>query len=112
MSEQDDAKSEHTTIKTLLAALIDAIRQQTDRTAPKLFMSDAQIIKRIGIPENTAYALFRTWDRNAASQFPPKRKECGNRRYFPAVVAYFEDHYGLKLDRPRPRTLPPSHQRP
>jgi hypothetical protein len=54
-----------------------------------LFITDAELIQRLGIPEKIARKLLREFDRLPCS-FPPKDKLCGDRRYWPAVKAWFD----------------------
>ncbi|RNL46362.1 winged helix-turn-helix domain-containing protein [Ochrobactrum sp. MH181795] len=58
----------------------------------KLFMTDAEVAKAIGLPTNefkaTAIALQR-------SGFPVPDPVFNNRRYWPAVKAYLDRRYGL-----------------
>jgi hypothetical protein len=53
-----------------------------------LYVTDAELIRRTGIPEKVARRLIRELDR-LPSGFPPKDRLCGNRRYWPAVRDFF-----------------------
>jgi hypothetical protein len=53
-----------------------------------LYVTDAELIRRTGIPEKVARRLIRELDR-LPSGFPPKDRLCGNRRYWPAVQDFF-----------------------
>lgn len=53
-----------------------------------LWVTDAELIRRSGIPEKVARRLIRELDR-LPSGFPKKDKLWGNRRYWPAVKDYF-----------------------
>jgi hypothetical protein len=66
-----------------------------------LYVTDAELIRRTGIPEKVARRLIRELDR-LPSGFPPKDRLCGNRRYWPAVRDFFER---------RTATLAPSQTR-
>jgi len=57
--------------------------------AETLYVTDAELIRRSGIPEHKARRLIRELDR-LPSGFPPKDKLCGDRRYWPAVRAWFD----------------------
>lgn len=61
-----------------------------------LWVTDAELIRRMGIPEHTARALLHEYDAKR-SGFPQKQRLMGDRRYWPAVVAYFDQLYGLKI---------------
>lgn len=70
----------------------------TDETGePTLFVTDAEIIRRWGVPEKIAYEAIRALDANRASGFPQKQALMGKRRYWPAVKAYLDQAYGLNV---------------
>ena len=71
-----------------------------ERESTKLWVTDAELIRRMGVPEKTARETLRSLDR-PGSGFPKKQKIWGDRRYWPAVQAYFDQLYG-------PRLVPPS----
>ena len=56
-----------------------------------LFVTDAELIRRIGVPEKIAREALRALDLDAGkrSGFPQKNKLWGNRRYWPAVEHWF-----------------------
>lgn len=61
-----------------------------DHTETKtLWVTDAEIIRRSGIPEKKARALLHALDDNPRSGFPKKIPVCGDRRYWPAVQDYW-----------------------
>lgn len=60
-----------------------------------LWVTDAELIRRLGVPEKIASETIRMLDRQASS-FPPKSDLWGGRRYWPAVRAYFDHHYGYR----------------
>jgi len=66
-----------------------------------LWITDAELIRRIGVPEKTARETLRELDRKA-SGFPRKQKLWGDRRYWPAVKAYFDRQQGVKVDDQQP----------
>ena len=68
----------------------------------KLWISDSELIELLGVPEKKAREALRTLDR-VRSGFPPREKIWGDRRYRPAVEAYFEKHYGGTLTQPKQR---------
>lgn len=77
----------------------------TDHSQPEptLWVTDAELIRRSGVPEKVAREAIRTLDRNPASGFPRKQKLWGDRRYWPAVKAYFERYNAGKMTAPPTR---------
>lgn len=63
------------------------------RDAP--WVTDAELIRRSGVPEKIMRENIRMLDRDPRSGFPRKNKLFGDRRYWPAVVAYFDRVGGL-----------------
>jgi hypothetical protein len=64
-----------------------------------LWVTDAEMIRRLGVPEKIARPAIRLLDAQSASGFPRKQKLWGDRRYWPAVVGYFDYHYGFNVKR-------------
>ncbi|WP_316196869.1 winged helix-turn-helix domain-containing protein [Bradyrhizobium sp. SZCCHNS3053] len=62
---------------------------------PTLFVTDAEMIRRLGVPEKVARAAIRALDRDRGSGFPPKQRLWGDRRYWPAVRQWFDLRHGL-----------------
>lgn len=62
----------------------------------KLWLTDAELIRRLGVPRDRARAVLRDLDR-PGSGFPKKVKLWGDRRYWPAVKAYFDELYTPKI---------------
>lgn len=73
---------------------------QTIEKAPALWVTDAELIRRAGVPEKVARAAIQMLDRDPRSGFPRKQKLWGDRRYWPAVQDYFARIGGLKVDAP------------
>lgn len=67
-----------------------------------LWVTDAELIRRMGVPEKIARETLRMLD-TKPSGFPRKQKLWGDRRYWPAVAAYFDKQYGLKVADPHRR---------
>jgi hypothetical protein len=69
----------------------------SDRRPPEpgLYVTDAELIRRMGVPEKIAREAIRALDANRASGFPQKQKLFGDRRYYPACVAWFDKTSGL-----------------
>ena len=66
-----------------------------------LYIKDAELIRRMGVPEKVAREAIRMMDENPKrSGFPQKKKLWGDRRYWPAVKAYLDRENGLKSDVP------------
>lgn len=57
---------------------------------PGLFVTDAELIRRLGVPEKIAREQIRSLDADPNSGFPRKNKLWGDRRYWPAVTAYLD----------------------
>jgi hypothetical protein len=49
----------------------------------------------MGVPEKIGRAALQVLDANKTSGFPRKQKLWGDRRYWPAVKAYFERQNGM-----------------
>jgi hypothetical protein len=60
-----------------------------------LFVTDNQLVERLGVPKRHAKAAIQMLDATRGSGFPPKQKLWGDRRYWPAVKAYFDKAGGL-----------------
>lgn len=63
-----------------------------------LWVTDAELIRRMGVPEKTARETLRMLDAKP-NGFPRKQKLWGDRRYWPAVKDYFDKVYGVKVRR-------------
>jgi hypothetical protein len=104
MTEQGGAEKRGT-LRELLAALLDALKDALLALRPEtLFVTDAEMIRRIGVPERIARAAIRALDENPHSRFPKKSALWGNRRYWPAVEAWFQEQHDLQTD-PEPKKL-------
>ena len=60
-----------------------------------LWVTDAELIRRLGVPEKKAREAIRMAEAKAG--FPKKQKLWGDRRYWPAVKAYFDNLYGASV---------------
>jgi hypothetical protein len=69
-----------------------------------LYVTDAELIRRMGVPEKIAREAIRMMDGNPRSGFPKKNALWGNRRYWPAVKAYLDRSAGLNSPVPQRRT--------
>lgn len=54
-----------------------------------LWVTDAELIRRAGIPQKIARETIEALDANPRSGFPPKVRMWGGRRYWPAVENFF-----------------------
>jgi hypothetical protein len=70
-----------------------------------LYITDAELIRRMGVPEKIARANIKALDEKR-TDFPKKDKFWGGRRYWPAVKAWLDRNSGLKMDAPQPRRTP------
>ena len=68
-----------------------------------LYVTDAEIIRRMGVPEKIGYANLRALDADRRSGFPQKSKFWGDRRYWPAVKTYLDRQAGHNVAPPQPR---------
>jgi len=73
-----------------------------ERERDKLWVTDAELIRRLGVPEKVARQVLRELDAKPTG-FPKKQKLWGDRRYLPSVTAYFERVYGGTLPVPQQR---------
>ena len=78
----------------------DRDRQQDDmipwslhnsEVAVGLFISDTEMYRRLGVSPRIGRVAVLALER---SGFPPKLPLWGNRRYWPAIRAYLDRHYG------------------
>jgi hypothetical protein len=63
----------------------------------KLFVTDEELIERLGVPEKDARMALHELDRNPKNGFPPKLKLWGDRRYWPAVCEYLDQVYKRRI---------------
>lgn len=55
-----------------------------------MFVTDAEIVERLGLPEKLGYQRLRALDENPRSGFPKKQEFWGNRRLWEDVEAYIK----------------------
>ncbi len=72
-------------------------RRHRPRTGMGLYVTDQELYEYLGVPPDTAKVAIAALDKDRGKGFPPKQALWGDRRYLPAVEAWFEAHYGLKL---------------
>lgn len=66
-----------------------------EREKGKLFVTDAELMRRLGVPDEIARPAIAMLDRDPTSRFPRKQKMWGDRRYWPAVLAFFDRENGI-----------------
>lgn len=63
-----------------------------------LWVTDAELIRRSGVPRDKMRQTLHMLDKDyKRSGFPQKKAIFGDRRYWPAVVAYFDRVGGLTM---------------
>ncbi len=65
-----------------------------------LWVTDAEMIRRMGVPEKIARVTIHMLDRNPSSGFPKKQKSWGDRRYWPAVRQWLDKLNNVPPSRP------------
>jgi hypothetical protein len=68
-----------------------------EREKEKLYVTDAELIRRLGVPEKIGRAMLHVYDREKNRGFPQKQAVMGNRRYWPAVKAFLDRTNGLTV---------------
>ncbi len=62
-----------------------------EREKEKLFVTDAELIRKLGVPERTARRAISMLDaHHRETGFPQKQKLWGDRRYWPAVLKFLD----------------------
>jgi hypothetical protein len=69
-----------------------------EREKDKLYLTDAELIRRIGVPRGVLVPLLPSLE--AKFGFPPKSALFGGRRYWPAVKTWLDRHNGLIVGNP------------
>lgn len=69
-------------------------------TIETIWVTDAELIRRSGVPEKIMRDNLRALDANPRSGFPPKQRFYGDRRHWPSVKAYFEKTSGTTMASP------------
>lgn len=68
---------------------IDALIHAYLKTST-LYVTDAEMLRRLGIPENLGYRIIHELDKNPSSGFPAKSELWGDRRYWPAIKKWHD----------------------
>jgi hypothetical protein len=66
-----------------------------EREQGKLYVSDAELIRRIGVPEKYMRKILPGLE--SSYGFPRKQPLFDNRRYWPAVKAWLDKRNGLTM---------------
>lgn len=69
-----------------------------------LWITDAEMIRRLGVPEKVMRRVIKALDHDRRSGFPRKVGLYGDRRYWPAVKEYMDRTNGLKFAEPERRS--------
>ena len=67
-----------------------------DREKDKLYLTDAEMIRRLGVPDKVMRSMLPGLESKFA--FPKKQPLFGGRSYWPAVKAWLDKHNGLMVD--------------
>lgn len=67
-----------------------------EREKDKLYLTDAELIRRLGVPEKLLRPMLPGLEKNYG--FPKKSPLFGDRRYWPAVKTWLDRHNGLTVD--------------
>lgn len=62
--------------------------ETVEREKDKLFLTDAELLRRLGVPEKIGRKMLRELSQDPT--FPAKEAMAGNRRYWPAVSHWFD----------------------
>jgi len=75
----------------------DTIEQEAP-TRETLWITDAELIRRMGVPERTARQTMRELDKHyKTTGFPQKDPKWGDRRYWPALKEWFDADVKRKM---------------
>jgi hypothetical protein len=72
--------------------------------SPVLFVTDAEMLRRIGISEKIGRIAIRELEKRLL--FPPKDPLFGNKRYWPAVRAFLDARSGVTTTPPKTTYIP------
>lgn len=64
----------------------------------KEWVTDAELIRRSGVPREIMRRVLRAMDANPRSGFPRKDKLWGNKRHWPTVQAYWKEEQRRKME--------------
>jgi hypothetical protein len=69
--------------------------QTVEREQGKLYLSDAELIRRLGVPEKHMRKILPGLESKYG--FPRKQPLFGDRRYWPAVKAWLDKRNGITM---------------
>jgi len=69
--------------------------EMIEREQGKLYLSDAELIRRLGVPEKHMRKILPGLESKYG--FPRKQPLFGDRRYWPAVKAWLDKRNGLTM---------------
>ena len=75
----------------------ETIEQEAPAPRDTLWVTDAELIRRMGAPEKVARAAIAQLDKDRGSGFPQKQALWGHRRYWLAVKEWLDATNGLKM---------------
>jgi hypothetical protein len=78
-----------------MAAMTTPTPETLENEKDKLWVTDAELIRRLGVPEKIARTALRMLDRMDPT-FPKKQATFGDRRYWPGLRLWFDRRYGAK----------------
>jgi hypothetical protein len=81
------------------------VHDHTDSPEPvrQEWVTDAELIRRSGVPRETMRRILKAMDGNPRSGFPKKDKFWGDRRHWPSVQAYWIEEQRRKTELSRIR---------
>lgn len=78
---------------------------ELNENAATEWVTDAELIRRSGVPEKIMRSTLRSLDSNPNSSFPKKDRLWGNRRHWPSVQAYWMAQNQRKIGTPSIRRV-------
>ena len=72
---------------------------------PTEWVTDAELIRRSGVPPKRMRPLLKALDSNPRSGFPKKDKLWGDRRHWPSVQDYWKREQQRKIEAPHIRRV-------
>jgi hypothetical protein len=65
-----------------------------------LFVTDAELLRRLGLPEKIGRRMLREVEKHlpGRQRFPQQDPLFGRRRFYPAVLQWLYDYYGVTFD--------------
>lgn len=70
-----------------------------ERERDKLYLTDAELIRRLGVPERIMRPMLPSLERKYG--FPQKDPFFGGRRYWPAVKQWLDKRQGIPVEAER-----------